>query len=78
MSKEWRELLPEIQRIILRDGWRTVSGEIPAGRATVYRLLSGKVDEPSLALRKGVERLVEKRAAQGGDSNGPGIQGDAN
>jgi len=60
MTKWSESLRRELERAVFRDGVKSVAFRIPAGRATVYRLIAGKVERPSMAIRSGVERLVRE------------------
>lgn len=59
MTETWDKLKPEIERICMRRGIPKVAAEIPASRATVYRLLNGDTSRPSRAVQAGIERVVQ-------------------
>jgi len=69
MSRDelWASLRPELRRAVAHMGADTVAERIPAGRATVYRLMRAE-RPPTLAILFGVRRVVEstafKRSAQ--------------
>ena len=56
--EEWSELKPKIERICLRRGIPKVAADIPANRATVYRLLNSETAKPSRAGQSGIARIV--------------------
>ena len=62
--RNWNDLQQRFRRVVaLRRQEQTlgeVAGTIPVGKRTVYRILSGEVKEPSLAVQDCVERFVEK------------------
>ena len=58
--KPWTETRDELRTIVFRRGYRAVAAEIPAARSTVYRLVNGEIREPSKALRRCVEQVVER------------------
>jgi len=63
MRRPWDEIQAEFRLVVLRRGDRTVNqvaNEIPADRATVYRLIDGTTKAPHLALREAVERYVSR------------------
>ena len=60
MTKNWDELKPDFNRIVLRRGVRNVADDIPADETTIYRLLNGETTRPSRAVRAGVERIVDE------------------
>jgi len=60
MPKSWDDLKPDFDRITLQRGVAKVASEIPADRVTVYRLLKGTTAKPSIAIRAGVERIVQE------------------
>ena len=58
-GKSWDELTNELRGVVFKRGVQEVAQEIPAHRATVYRIIGGEVVRPSQAVRAGVERVVE-------------------
>lgn len=62
--RNWDDLQRAFRKVVaLRRHEQTlgeVADTIPVGKRTVYRILSGEVKEPSLAVRDCVERFVEK------------------
>ena len=63
-DKSWDELRQEFCHVAFKRGIEVVAGEIPAGRATVYRIVRGDTERPSLAIRAGIERLVTENEEQ--------------
>lgn len=51
-----------MRRVLRRDSFRgsvqKLADAIPAGRDTVYRLLKGETENPTRAVRAGIERLI--------------------
>ena len=62
--RNWDDLQRAFRKVVaLRRHEQTldqVADTIPVGKRTVYRILSGEVKQPSLAVRDCVERFVEK------------------
>lgn len=59
----WDSLRRRFASVVFRKGLKgvqQVAAELPAGRATVYRLINGQTRSPSLAIRSAVERFVKK------------------
>ena len=59
-EKSWAELRSAFCHVAFQRGIEVVAGEIPAGRATVYRIVRGETENPSLAIRAGMERVVNE------------------
>lgn len=57
---EWKDTKQKFQRIAARQGIRSIAGEVPASRATIYRIIRGETAEPHQATKAGIERIVEK------------------
>lgn len=59
--RSWSQLQSEFRRVVLRRGMKVqeIADAIPAGRTTVYRLMSGDTKTPTRAVREGIERLVD-------------------
>jgi len=65
MSRCWKDLRQELEHIAYRKGVTNTAHMIPADRGTVYRLISGETQKPSLAMKACVERMVElQRSSQ--------------
>ena len=62
---EWEETRQTFCRIAAKLGVSAVAQQIPAGRDTVYRLLRGQTDAPTLAVQAGIKRIVKEH------TNGP-------
>lgn len=58
------DLRQQLRRVVKKRGVYAVAADIPADRKTLYRYLSGRVDRPSLAVREGIERVVERFGGQ--------------
>lgn len=56
----WEDTRREFCRIAAKRGVERVAEEIPANRATAYRLIRGETRDPSRAIRAGIERIVER------------------
>ncbi len=56
----WEDTKRRFVAIALRKGMDAVARELPASRRTVYRMVNGQVDKPSLAIRVAVERIVKE------------------
>lgn len=56
---QWDDLRPEFRRVVFTRGVQEVARELPAHRATVYRMIHGETT-PSHALAEAVRRLVER------------------
>jgi len=62
LDLEWSDDLRERLRHVVRvRGVERVADEIPAGRRTVFRLLSGEVNRPSHAVLVGIVRVITAR-----------------
>lgn len=59
MRDDWDELRVHFSRLVGRLGVEKVAHDLPADRKTVYRLLKGETQHPTLAIRAGVRRLLE-------------------
>ena len=79
MTDDWQETQSKFRMMVLRmrakqaDPVQEIADAIPASRRTVYELLAGRIQQPSIAIRRGVERLVQPCT----DSSSP-AQSDAN
>lgn len=60
MSEKWEDTRREFCRIAAKRGVGNIADEIPANRATAYRLIRGETNTPSRAIRAGIERIVER------------------
>ena len=60
MKRSWPDTRNDLRRIVFKRGYQDVADEIPAHRVTVYRLVNGEIREPSKALRKCVEDVVDR------------------
>jgi hypothetical protein len=76
--RDWRDTKTRFIALALRSGVRSVAGAIPANKDTVYRLISGKVSTPSLAVRRGIERLVEEDEKHARKADGSRVSSDTN
>lgn len=56
---EWPETRRKFQRIVAREGARTVAKRIPVHFVTVYRLIKGQSASPSRAVKMNIERIVQ-------------------
>lgn len=59
----WDALRRRFASVVFRRGLKAaeqVAAELPADRATVYRLINGRTKTPTLAVRAAVERFVKK------------------
>jgi DNA-binding phage protein len=57
---DWPETRRDFCRIAARMGVAQVAEQIPAGRDTVYRLLRGETEQPTRAVKAGIERIVKE------------------
>ena len=64
MSKSWDELKRDFCHMTAVRGVSSVAEAIPASRATVYRLIKGEVQNPSLSIKARVERMVDESENQ--------------
>lgn len=64
MPADLDELRRRLRAVVERRGVYSVAADIPADRTTLFRLLSGRVQRPSLAVRDGVERVVREFEVQ--------------
>ena len=55
----WEQTREQFRRLAARQGFATMAKKIPADRATLYRLLTGKTGKPTKAIRAGIERLLQ-------------------
>ena len=59
----WDALRRRFASLVFRKGLKgvqQVAAELPADRATVYRLINGRTKAPTLAVRAAVERIVKQ------------------
>jgi hypothetical protein len=56
----WRETFRAFRRIAAKEGLASIAGEIPADRATVYRIIGEITLRPTKAIRAGIERVVRE------------------
>ena len=61
MTGDWEETRKTFRRIAAKEGIRRIAGEVPAHHATIYRLIRGDTQEPSRAVRAGIERVVREQ-----------------
>lgn len=52
-------LRARLRRIVMTRGVVRVADAIPADRRTVARFLAGSTRKPSLAVREGIERVID-------------------
>lgn len=57
-----RELRRELDKVVRMRGVERVAADIPASRTTVFRVLTGRTCRPSLAVREGIERVIDDAA----------------
>ncbi len=60
MTDEWDELCDRFRQLRFSSSIKRIAAELPASRATVHRIMEGKVRRPTLAVRVAVQRLVEE------------------
>jgi hypothetical protein len=56
----WPETFRAFRRIAAKEGLTAIAEEIPADRATVYRIIGETTLHPSRAIRAGIERVVKE------------------
>lgn len=56
----WEDTRRDFCRIAAQKGVARVAEEIPAGRDTVYRLIRGTTEQPTRAVKAGIERIVKE------------------
>ncbi len=61
MNETWERTWIEFRRVAAKEGIDKVAAEVPADRATIYRLIRGDTERPTRAVRAGIERIVEDR-----------------
>ncbi len=59
--EDWPTTRREFSRIAACEGVEKIAEEVPADRATIYRLIGGETHVPSRAVRAGIERIVQDR-----------------
>lgn len=64
MTGEDDELRERLRALVRQRGVEVVAADIPASRQTVFRLLTGRTHRPSLAVRDGIERVLDDAALQ--------------
>jgi hypothetical protein len=60
-AKAWKELRDSFLRKVREIGPEEMAKQIPAHRATVYRLLKRTAVNPSLSIRARIEQIVEEK-----------------
>ena len=53
------ELRTQLRGVVRARGIDAVAADIPASRQTVFRLLTGRTARPTLAIRDGIERVID-------------------
>ena len=57
-DRRWLDMRRRLCEVVARQGVDDVAEAIPAGKSTVYRMIRGEVNRPSLAIFRGVERVL--------------------
>lgn len=63
MERNWDEIRGEFCRLTAKRGVVKMAADIPADRATVYRLLKGETEHPTKAVQAAIEQIVEENKA---------------
>lgn len=58
------ELRRRLREVVRMRGAEAVAADIPAGRSTVFRFLAGETERPTLAIREGMERVLDDAEAE--------------
>lgn len=59
-DRSWNDLRGDFCRLTAKRGVVKMAADIPADRATVYRLLKGETEQPTKAVQAAIERVVEE------------------
>lgn len=62
MTREWSELRDEFRAYAWPKRVSEVASDLPADRRTIYRLLKGETNSPTMALRSAIERMLSREA----------------
>lgn len=54
----WEQTRRTFERIAARSGIREIARKVPASHTTIYRLIKRTTQQPTLALRAAIERIV--------------------
>jgi len=60
-ADEWAATRERLKREVEKIGPTRAADEIPVNRATLFRLVTGRVQRPSLPTRECVERFLDDR-----------------
>ena len=71
MPEDWQETRREFQRMCAKEGVRRMAERLPAGHATVYRIISGETQRPARAVKAAIERVVEEGRTEEGQEKQP-------
>ena len=69
IDPDWDSTVDRFRRVVRMRGADRVADEIPADRATVFRILGGQTRYPSAAIRNGIRNVVEAREAREAEWN---------
>jgi len=58
-ADDWPQTRERLRQIVEQQGATTVASEIPVGRTTLFRLLRGDTQAPSLPTQECIERFVD-------------------
>jgi hypothetical protein len=59
--REWADLRERLRKVVHERGPYEVAAEIPIGKSTLFRLLNGQTEAPSLPSQACIERFVDDR-----------------
>ena len=80
MGKSWSDLRADFSELVRERGLKAVSDVIPASTMTVWRLATGRVDNPTRAICASIERILGDRTKASevqNDEHGTGVSSDA-
>jgi len=62
IADDWDDTREKLREVVKMRGADSVARDVPCSRSTIFRLLKGEVQVPSLPLQECVERLLDERS----------------
>lgn len=56
----WPDTYQKFRRIAAREGVARVADDVPVDPSNLYKLFRGEIQQPSRAVRAGIERVVKE------------------
>ncbi len=68
-GSRWDNDRRRLEQLAHRRGVAWVARQIPASRESVYRIIQGRTKQSTLAVRRNVQRLLEREGLTNGNDN---------